>query len=128
MFRLIIGFALGVVVSRNAQPYATPFWGAICLGAALGAVLFYIFGKRDKNTAVATAVAVAISEANAKADARAQAIANSAVQIVLQSGQVPSERELQIIAEYHDGEIANDSRNDALTALTAKQESSRAIA
>lgn len=89
MLRIVLGFAIGCIIARNAQPMAFPFWGAIILGAIAGMVLFYFFGRRDKNIAVATAVAIAIAEANAKADARAQAIANSAVNVYMATGQVP---------------------------------------
>lgn len=108
MIRLIAGFCIGVMISRNAQQYATPYWGAIILGAILGAVLFYFFGKRDKNIAVATAVATAVASANAAADAKAQAIANAAVHIYQMSGQIPSQKEIDTVTSFVHGEIQND--------------------
>lgn len=107
MIRLIVGFIIGVIVSRNAQQYSTPFWGAIVLGAILGATLFYFFGRRDKNIAVATAVATAISASKSEAEAKAAAVAQSAVNVYLQSGQVPTQQE--IVAIYDHTEIANDA-------------------
>lgn len=128
MVRIIIGFLVGVIVSRNAQAYGTPFWGACLLGLILGGVASYFFGKRDKNIAVATAVATAVAAAEAKADARAQAIANSAVQIYMQSGQVPNPREMEIVAAYHDGEIANDDNLAHVAAIEATRQAAHSRA
>lgn len=110
MFRIGIGFIIGVIVSRNATQYSTPFWGAILLVCMIGLTLMYFFGRHDKNVAVATAVATAIASSKAEAEAQAQAIANSAVQIYMQSGQMPSPREMEIVAAYHSGEISHDDR------------------
>jgi hypothetical protein len=116
-----------VIISRNAQQYSTPYWGAILLGCLLGAVLFYFFGKRDKNLAVASAVAVAVANANSQADANAQAIAQSAVQIYMQSGVVPSPREMEIVAQYHSGEITDDNNRSAIGESKASREVSHSI-
>lgn len=121
MIRLIAGFIIGVMVSRNAQQYATPYWGAIVLGAVLGATAFYFFGKRDKNIAVATAVATAIAQASAAAEAKAQAIANAAVHIYQMSGQVPTQRE---IVSYTSGAIENDNAGEHIGSIEAKQAAS----
>lgn len=105
MFRLVIGFIVGVIVSRNAQQYSTPYWGAIIFGVLIGATFFYFFGRRDKNIAVATAVATAVSNANAKA----AAVAQSAVNVYMQSGQIPSQPEIAAIIDHTEIDYDNAS-------------------
>lgn len=117
MFRVFVGFAIGIIIARNAAAMSEPVAGAVIIFAIIAAAFAYIFGKRDKNTAVATAVAVA----NANAAARAQAVANSMVQIVMQSGQAPSPEEYRAIAEYHDGEVSNDNDRHSITSSSQHQ-------
>lgn len=83
MIRIIAGIVIGIIMARNGQAMAAPVASAVILGAVLGFLLCYFYGRRDKNTAVATAVAVAVAKANSAADARANAVANQAVQIFM---------------------------------------------
>lgn len=105
MFRLIVGFLLGVIIARNYGAMQMPILATVIVFTIAGFWLFYRYGKRDVNVAVATAVAVANAKAEAAAEAKAQAIANAAVHIYQMSGQVPTPRE---IVTYSTGEISND--------------------
>lgn len=123
MIRLIIGFVIGVIISRNASTYSTPFWGSILLFALIGMFLFYKFGKRDYKLAVATAVAQANAQAIAQADAKAQAVASAAVQIFQMSGHTPTPVE---VAAYVDHSREVESCTDQLerTSLMSSSEES----
>ncbi len=76
MFRIILGFIIGVIISRNAQALAAPVASAVVAGAMFGLWATYRFGNKDKNTAVATAVAIATANARAEATAQAQSVIN----------------------------------------------------
>lgn len=118
MFRLVMGFILGVIISRNAGAYATPFWGSILVFSLAGMWLFYRFGKRDVNLAVATAVA----KADAKADAKAQAVASAAVQIFQMSGTTPSPVEIAAYVDHSEEQCITTSGHTSLT--SSSEESS----
>lgn len=83
MIRVVIGFIIGVIISRNAATMPQPVFAAVIFGAFLGFLAAYFFGRRDKNFAVATAVSVAVAKANAASEANAKAAASAAVNLVL---------------------------------------------
>lgn len=121
MIRLLLGFAIGCIIARNAQPYATPFWGTIICFTALGMFIFYKFGKRDVNLAVATAVATAVAKSEAEANAKAQAVANAAVHIFQMSGNMPTPIEVAAYVD-HSREVECTSERTSLT--SSSEESS----
>lgn len=121
MLRLLIGFALGCIIARNAEPMSSPFWGTVICFAALGMFIFYKFGKRDVNLAVATAVSVAVAKAESEANAKAQAVANAAVHIFQMSGNMPTPVEVAAYVD-HSREVECTSERTSLT--SSSEESS----
>lgn len=88
MFRVVLGFLLGVIAAKNTQEMQFPVFAAVLVAFIGGCYITYRFGKRDINSAVATAVAVATSKAKAEAEASAAAIANAAIQFHLHQGEL----------------------------------------
>lgn len=82
---VILGFIVGVIVSRNAVEMSEPQRDTVYGFIIIIGIIFYFTGKRDKASAVATAVATANANAeikfNAEVESRANAIAQNAINI-----------------------------------------------
>lgn len=113
MTRIIVGFIIGVVISRNSAAMPHPVFASVILAFLIGGYLMYRFGKRDVNVAVATAVAVANADAAAAADASAKAAANAAVNLVLmqQPGSIGYGSPITLDREYRESIVEESLRS-----------------
>lgn len=78
-----LGFAVGVIISRNAAPMRAPSKGAVIIGIILMGWLLWRAANRGRNEAIATAVAIATANATANAEAHASAVAQQAVAVYI---------------------------------------------
>lgn len=88
-----LGFTGGVIIARNAEPMSNAQTSSVILAMLVGGFVLWRAGYRGKAEAVATAVAVAVANAHSEANAHAQAVAQQAVHIVLNSGEVQTIRQ-----------------------------------